>query len=453
MPILSLPGVRVLALTAVAATAASPAARPRLPRGASHELATARCTLVPGRTLVLLRVERDTTLAFAPVDLEAMSASGVRPGPRDSLLAVPGTPMPAARVRLLQLDPDTRAAFERAGVAGDQPAAFIRAAPYRADCQTVRWTDTVPWTREGDVGFARATLAPPEHWIGGVPVLVIPDVWNYPYPRQRGLVYDTPPDAALASADALYGLQATLGALHSLDEGSDTVRARALAWARSQPAASELEPVRAIVHRAVLQADWPAVERTRSRLRGSYRVTMQGPGAGGTWYFRTHDRPGYRWREADSSRSTADLLASPHPAGYLLVGYAAGRRDALPRGAPPAGDDAPLVWLAAADRPTAPGNDGRRELRGALEFRLASAPRSLWDQLEPFVPAMSPTDSALLARMGHAFPRGERQPRLPLTLRLDPGGGVRADTSLTSGGRTLRVSLERVDTVSVTERF
>jgi hypothetical protein len=153
---------------------------------------------MPGATLMLLRVERDTTLPISPVQARVMSYSSVPSSAADSLLAGGGTLMPAARVRLLQVDSATRQVFVGAGLTDEQPSAFIRAEPYRADCRIIRWTDSVPWVQRGDTGYARATLAPREDWIGGVPVLVIRDVWNYPYPRQRGLAYGSSSSAALA---------------------------------------------------------------------------------------------------------------------------------------------------------------------------------------------------------------------------------------------------------------
>src|SRR5512140_1665458 len=86
------------------------------------------CTLLPGRTLALLRVEKDTTLPFVPTGLQPLSMTGVR-GPADSLLATPGAPMPAGRVRLLQLDSTTRSELAAHGVSDREPMAFVRAAP------------------------------------------------------------------------------------------------------------------------------------------------------------------------------------------------------------------------------------------------------------------------------------------------------------------------------------
>jgi hypothetical protein len=109
----------------------------------------------------------------------------------------------------------------------------------------------------------------------------------------------------------------------------------------------------------------------------------------------------------------------------------------------------PLAWLATTDRPTAPGNDARRELAAMLEFTLAAAPEKLWTDLEHLVPPQTADEIAFLARINRPMARGEKQPRIPLTIRLDPRGGIRADTTLLVGNRPLRVLLERVDTASI----
>jgi hypothetical protein len=442
----------LVATATLAATALPPETAPPLHAG------TRLCTLAPGGTVALLRVEQDTTLPFAPAGAQVMLMSGVREGVGDSLLATPTTLMPAARVRLLQLDSTTRVIFAVHGITDSQPIAFIRAAPYRADCRTIRWTDTVPFVERGDVGYVRATLAPRERWIDGVPVLVIPDVWNYPYPRRRGLAFGVAPDAPLAPADAMFSLNAVLemprpGSAEVRIAADSARRTRAIAWARANPTPAELEPVRTLVRRAVLDPDWRVAERIPSRLRGSYRVDLEVGGERSTWFFRTHDRPGYGWRGGDSLQTTADLLASPYVSGYRLVGYAAGSPDSLPGASPRGPLRVPLVWLATADRLTAPGNDTRRALSGMLEFILAAAPERLWNDLEALVPRQSARDSAMLARLNRPIPRGSKQPQIPLTIRLDARGGIRADTTLVLGGRTLRVVLERVDTLSVRRPF
>ena len=229
-------------------------------------------------------------------------------------------------------------------------------------------------------------------------------------------------------------------------------RTRALAWARANLVAAELEPARTLVRQTVLNPDWQVASRSPSRLRGSYRVSVDVNGERSTWFFRTYDRPGYSWRHPDVAHTTVDLLASPHVAGYSLVGGAAASPDSL-RTSTPNGPLRAIVWLATTDRPTAPGNDARRVLPGMLEFTLAAAPESLWDELEAFVPMPSAIDSALMARLNRPILRSQKQPRLPLTLRLNEGGGVRADTTLTAGGRTLRIVLERLDTISIKRPF
>lgn len=419
---------------------------------------TRLCTLVPSSTLAVLRVDQDTTLRFAPAALDPMSFSGVRAGPGDSLLATPATPMPAARVRLLQLDSTTRATLASHGVTDSQPVAFIRAAPYRADCRTIRWTDSVPFVERGEVGYVRATLAPREQWIDGVPVLVIADVWNYPYPRRRGLAFNASPDAPLAPAQAMFSLSAVLESPRVASEqariAADSARrTRALAWARGNSVAAELEPVRTLVRRAVLEPDWLVAERVPSRLRGTYRVDIDVGGERSTWFFRTHDRPGYPWRGSDSLQKTVEMITSPYINGYRLVGYTAGSPDSLFTPEPRGQLRRPLVWLTTDDRPTAPGNDARRALSGMLEFTMAAAPELLWNDLEKFVPKPSAMDSVMRARLNRPLPRGEKQPQLPLRVRLDGRGGVRADTTLSSGGRLLRVVLQRIDTVSIRRPF
>ena len=413
------------------------------------------CSLLPGSTLALIRVEQDIMLPAATTRVEPMMSSGVRSGPGDSRLATPTTPMPAARVRLIQLDSASRAILARRGVTDSQPLAFIRAAPYGADCRTVRWTDTTRFVESGDVGYVRAIIAPREQWIDGLPVLVIAEVWDYPYPRRRGLAYNAMPNEPLASAEAMFGLNSVLNVDRTASSRAafDSVkRSRALAWARANPVAAELEPARRLLRQAVLESDWEVVSRAPSRLRGSYRVTVDASGKRSTWFFRTYDRPGYGWRNPAAAHMTADLLASPHVDGYRLVGYPAGSPDSLPSASPKLAVR-PLVWLTTSDRPTAPGNDARRVLPGLLEFNLSAAPESLWDDLEVFVPRTSVSDSLMRARMNYTITRGQKQPQLPLTIRLDERGGVRADTTLTVGGREIRIVLDRLDTLSIKRPF
>jgi hypothetical protein len=415
------------------------------------------CTLVPGATLAVIRVEQDTMLPFARTHVEPMSGSGVRPGPDDSLLATTSTLMPAARVRVLQLDSTTRAILASNGVSASQPIAFIRAAPYRADCRTIIWTDSAQFAARGEVGFVRATLAPPDEWINGIPVLVIPDAWNYPYPRRRALPFGVNPNAPLASAEAMFSLNSVLEMPRTLDMAArltaDSAKLkRAIAWAVANQSAAELEPARTMLRRAVLDPDWNVATTLPSRLRGTYQVDVDAGGEKSTWFFRTHDRPGYVWNGGDSLQTTRQMLASPHILGYQLVGYASASRDSIP--ATMNGPvRPPLVWLSTTDRPTAEGNDTRHTLSAVLEFNLGAASEKLWTDLETFARRLSATDSALLARMNRPMLRSQKQPRIPLTIRLDARGGIRGDTTLIVGGRSLRVVIERVDTLSIRRPF
>lgn len=420
-------------------------------RSATPALRAALCSLPPGPTMAVVRVDQDTTLPFAVSRSEAMSASRTgREG--DAYLATDGTLMPAARVRVLQLDSVTRAILGAAGITNSQPAAFLRAAPYRADCRTVRWTDTIPFVVRGEVGFVRGTLAPTEQWVEGVPVIIVADAWNYPYPRRRGLVFRVPPDAPLASPQAVFSLTVLLDAAPPGLAGDSARRARALAWARAHPAAAELEPVRNRIRQAVLEPDLRVASAAPSRLRGTYRVDLEVGGERVTWYFRTHERPGYSWHGGDPAQSTAALVAAPYISGYRLVGYSGPTPDSIPATMlrPPA--QTPLVWLAISDRPTKPGNAERRTLHGVFEFIMSAAPESMWDALELFVPKMNPVDSMMLTRVQRLVPRSRKQPQIPLTLRLD-ARGIHADTVLRVAGRELKLRLERTDTLSNTRPF
>lgn len=438
----------MFAIATMAAVALPPRTAPQLPAERRF------CTLLPGTTLALIRVEQDTTLPFAPGGVEMTSGSGVRPGPLDSLLATPSTQMPAARVRLLQLDSSSRVILASHGVSGSQPIAFIRAAPYRADCRTMRWTDTVHFAVRGDVGYVRATLAERDQWIDGVPVLVIPEVWNYPYPRRRALAFGVASNAPLAPAEAIFSLSSVLDMPRTPDMAARLIadsarRKRAIAWAVANQGAAELEPARTMLRRAVLDPDWKAAMGFPSRLRGTYRVDVEVGGERSTWFFRTHDRPGYVWNAGDSLQKTAQLLASPHVLGYQLVGHAAASGDSIPAAIMNGPVRVPLVWLATNDRPTVAGNDARRELSAVLEFTLAAAPESLWNDLETFVRPLSAIDSAFAARLNRPILRAQKQPRIPLTIRLDARGGIRGDTTLLVGARALRVIIERLDTLSI----
>lgn len=56
--------------------------------------------------------------------------------------------------------------------------------------------------------------------------------------------------------------------------------------------------------------------------------------------------------------------------------------DELVVSAPEGPGNLPLVWLAAADRPSVTGNEARQVLRGELDFKMSVAPPQLWDSLE-----------------------------------------------------------------------
>lgn len=418
-----------------------------------------RCTLAPGGVRALLTVERDTTLPFALSEERVLSSSMPARALADPSVATAGTPMPAARVRLLRVDSATRAMLHAAGVTDEQPHAYIRAAPYGADCRTVRWTDSLPWTQAGDTGYVVATLASRDQWIQGTPVLVIPDVWNYPYPRQTGLTAYPPSRPPFASADAMFSFEEWMhrgrgqGPGASLPE--DSVSARAVTWASRNIGQREREPLRSRIRESILSPDFRRASSMPSRFRGTWRVEVQSGDQTASWQFRTVDRPAYRWVDVDSSRTVGDLIALPHVAGHRLVGYAADSAGALPLSAPRgmAIRQSGLVWLAVADRPTVPGSDTVTVVTAMLEFQRKGVPRNVWRALDAYIPPLRAADSVMMASMRIVRTAGDDQPRLPLTLRVARNGDVVGDTTFERAGRRLRVRLTRVDTLAVQRPF
>lgn len=85
--------------------------------------ANSRCSMGPEPTLAVVRVERDTTLSFT-ADEQASYGNAREPGS-----AARPVLLPAARVRILNLDSATRAVLSGSGIVDRQPVALIRTAP------------------------------------------------------------------------------------------------------------------------------------------------------------------------------------------------------------------------------------------------------------------------------------------------------------------------------------
>jgi hypothetical protein len=411
-----------------------------------------RCTLAPSKARLLFRVERDTVLASGVRRGERAPFGSVTPGYEDSLLATADTPMPAGRIRLTRMDSATRAALRNAGIRDSQPLAFIKAVPYRGDCRMIRYTDSMPWVRSGDAGFARASLQPRERWVNGVPLFLIGETWFYPYPRRRGLASGVSQTTPLASPDVMYDLFAALDRPYrTFDffvEPDTADRAPAAAWARANPASAEVEPIRTMLRRILLRSSGAGA--SPSRLRGTYRLTMESRGVRDTWYFRTSDRAAFAWSDIDTGRTTADILRSPMNSGYVLLGNGARKRDALPLAPQGNFSSAPQVWLAVNDQPAQSGNEMRSVLRGQLEFRRVATSEGLWPPLDAFVAPMSAALRDYLTRTNTLPTRAQEMLRFPVTLRIEANGVVRGETTYVDNGQRLRLQLQRVDTTSVT---
>jgi hypothetical protein len=383
------------------------------------------CIMESGSTRAVIRVEQDTMLPSTGLGASPLSFSSVVAA--DTLQAGPGTPMPGARVRMLELDSTTRADLAAHGVREAEPTAFIRVFPYGAGCEPLRWRGTAKFVIPGEVGYIRAQLAPRDEWVGSAPLFIV--FPGNPYPGRRTST------AGLASPEALFRFDDTTDLNIPMAQWGPSanlaVRRRAIAWAKANLQQAELEPIRSAIREMVLNPDWGDADEIPSRLRGTYRVDIETGGQHVTWYFRTHDRPSFSWRGPDSlQHTTARLLATPHIDGYRLVGYGAPTRDSLMTKPFTGGSRYPLVWLATTDRPTTPGNDARRTLSGTFQFMLDATPDSTRGLIDP-------------------ISRDGKEAFVPITVRLDGRGGVRADTSIVVGVQRFRVSLQRIDTVAV----
>lgn len=155
---------------------------------------------------------------------------------------------------------------------------------------------------------------------------------------------------------------------------------------------------------------------------------MVWPGAVALWH--SHAGPPYN---PDASRAPHQLVGRP-PLVHLYgtAGALGRRRGSAPRGSAPRRPCGPR-WPAARALP------GPRPRGRALGRHGA---------LGPTVPPPTAFEREMLARAGYVARRADRQPQLPLTLRLDAQGGVHADTTLAAGGQSVRVRLERVDTLA-----
>lgn len=428
----------------------------------------ARCTMAPAASLLLLQIDRDTTIAFgrsAAASSEVLAYTSSRRGGSDTMTAQPGTPMPAARTTLLDLDSTTRAALVAVGIQDAHPHVFIQAAPYGSDCRTVRYLDPMLWVTVGDTGFVRGSLLDTALWIGGTPVFVVREVWNYPYPTRKGQLRTYPskiiPASEIASAAALFGYSRAMaagdtGAFPPLSPYGSAAVSRAIRWARERPTEAERQPIRDAIRSVVQLTDMQEVRQQPSAFRGTYRVTMTWNDTTVHWQFRTAATAAYTWHELEGTRPTRDFVRYPHVANVRLAGFNADSSGRLLERNPTTAERPryPLVWLATSSisdpervTPLPASTSDTSHVRAELMFVQAAAPQMLWDALDELNDQFS-TDTLSLQRLAALTGRSVRamqQPRVPIVLRVRQSGAVRGDTVLIVKGRPLRVILERVN--------
>ena len=464
MPSTTSPAARTRALTAIAPALVALLAYRAVPEPGPSPAGTARCTLQPGTTRALVQIDQDTLLPLVGAQVSATSFSRLPARPGDPELATADTPMPSARVRITRLDPATRAQLRAEGINTPEPVAYLQARPYGADCSTIVWRDTAPWVRRGDDGYVVARLAPRRFWVGGAPVFVVSETWQYPYPARRGLLGIAALDPValqgpLSSAAAMFDFEEQMGPVRDvLGYGSNDSSGgtRAIAFARSHPDDSERQPLRDLIRESVLRPEFARVRTLTSRFRGTWQVRLTTGDSSVTYWFRTPRQAFSAWQAADSGRSTADILRNPFVGGYVLLGYPAPVRDSLPPAndstrRPPGG-----LWLSVADRPGMPSNERQERIAMQLEFRLRTVPAWVWPVLDDYPRLRSRADSIFSARVRSrsVVPRADQQAQFPMiTLRRGAGDVYSADTTFVRNQRTLRLTVTRVDSLSIRNTF
>ena len=318
--------------------------------------------------------------------------------------------------------------------------------------------------RRGDDGYVVATLAPRKLWIGGTPVFVVSETWQYPYPARRGMLGMTALDPVamkgpLASATAMFDFEEQMGPGRDAlgYAGADSsAGSRAIAFARSHPDDSERLPLRDLIRQSVLRPEFARVRTLPSRFRGTWQVRLTTGDSSVTYWFRTPRQAFSSWQAADSGRTTADIVRAPFVGGYVLLGYPALTRDSLAPAndstrRPPGG-----LWFSVADRPGMPGNERQDRISMQLEFQLRTVPAWLWPVLDDYLRQRSRADSILSARVRarSVIPRANQQAQFPvITMRRGVGEVYSADTTFVRSQRTLRLTVTRVDTLSLRSTF
>jgi hypothetical protein len=201
-----------------------------------------------------------------------------------------------------------------------------------------------------------------------------------------------------------------------------------LAWARSNRADADREPLRSRIKRVLLNADLERARSLTSAFAGTWQLVVRWDDETFGTDFRTRANPLTVWFAEDLS--VLALIDGAGIPGYALSAYGPGVDGVLPTDwrvamRPPApGVRTPSFTIAVVDAITTAGATPPSEVRGELRFQRHAVPEAMWSVLDPWVqrrdttlpwPARLPPPTA-----------ADDVVRLPLTLRR-VGGLWRAE--------------------------
>lgn len=416
--------------------------------------ASVPCTMEPDNVHAVIVVERDT-LRTLPRDPGIRFTSATRTSRMsDSLVLRADERTAAARVRLVRMDSLTRNFFVRRGVVAAEPQAVIVAAEHDASCRFLRYRDTVSWTRVGDRGYIAGTLALDTT---GLPVIVVSSPRAAPYPRQRALAVNARAADTLATPDAVFEFEAITAARSQAAfapmraQTPRSARQFALhpplrAWYARHTTDAEREPLRTWMRDEVLLPRASLYDRARTRLRGTFVVTVRSGADTMQWTARTFEHVAGPWEERDSVRSTADLMRRPWASGHRVDVMLAPRISDLPQylvGHSGNGDGS--LTFTLADPPEASDTARTSPVDGELRLRLRPLRSTMRTALLRFRSAQD-EESLRWAAAGDTVPvEAWRTVHIPLTFRFGRRDGVLVDQRLGD----VAVRIVRLDTIGI----
>lgn len=311
---------------------------------------------------------------------------------------------------------------------------------YGGDCRPRRYNRSAVWAQPGQRGLFWAGLRPREQWVDGLPTLDVTQPFHLPYPHR---VYADDGEGVM-SVDQAFDLIELLPLWDELQADAEAALQPVLRWGRENPELARRFPASFVLMHAVGDIRNARLMRIHPPLGGTYRFTVSvEEGAPRTFYARTRSSPLTEWSPGES---LIDDDAEPPALDDPIVGYT------LMLAGAPGPDALPVVWgrdrnarregyvnvFAAPDSVT----DGVQLWRGAMELGLVSGQF-------PADPVLGPLDRAWFAGYMRRADAGDPE-EIPARFLLHPDGSVAMEqTSVLDDGRIVRITGERVSTVTI----